>query len=90
MIKNFYLLLILIFGISCSNPAEKQKVTKETVQKEINKIQDKRFSANPTTIISLLRKVKQDAKAIKYDSGEIQCNLILMNNLTVTGNDESC
>ncbi|ANF52066.1 hypothetical protein A0O34_16770 [Chryseobacterium glaciei] len=88
MIKSLRLLILFIIGISCSNPVKKENITEESVKKEIEKIQSLRDSVNPTMIINSLKKVKQHAKTIKYDWGIVNCNLILMNNFLITGNDK--
>jgi AraC-like DNA-binding protein len=86
MIKSFYFLLLLILGVSCSNPVKKEKITEQYVQKEIDKLQSVQDSSNTAMIVNTSKKIKEHAKAINYDVGVFQCNLIIMNSLCASGN----
>ncbi|PWW20134.1 AraC family transcriptional regulator [Chryseobacterium sp. AG844] len=79
MCKNFYFLLLLILGISCTNPTKKQKTKEENFQKkEIAILDQLEFSGNPQMIIKTAEEYKQYAKKIKYDYGIFRCNMSLI------------
>ncbi|WP_415326895.1 helix-turn-helix domain-containing protein [Chryseobacterium sp. MMS23-Vi53] len=86
MTKHFYLLLILIFGISCSSTEEKQKKAEESFQKkEIAMLDYLEFSGNPKLIIKTANESKQLAKKIHYDYGIFKCNMSLIYAFNATG-----
>ncbi|MFC5872855.1 Tetratricopeptide repeat-containing protein [Chryseobacterium arachidis] len=79
MIKNFYLLFLFIFAISCSDPAKKQKLAEENFQKKkIAKLDYLEFSGNPELIITTAQESKQLAKKINYSYGIFKCNMSLI------------
>jgi tetratricopeptide (TPR) repeat protein len=86
MTKNFYFLLLLILGISCSNPTEKQKTAEENFQKkEITRLDQLEFSGSPQMIIKTAEEYKQYAKKINYNYGIFKCNMSLIFAYNATG-----
>ncbi|MGN7757901.1 helix-turn-helix domain-containing protein [Chryseobacterium sp. 22532] len=79
MSKNFYFLLLLIFGISCSNTNKEQlKAEYSFRKKEIRELSQLEFSGNTPLLIKEAQKAKQKAKKIDYDYGVFRCNIFLM------------
>ncbi|MET3538896.1 helix-turn-helix domain-containing protein [Chryseobacterium limigenitum] len=85
MTRIFQLLLFLFFAVNCSGPKKQEKYTQESVQKEIDKLEDLQYTDNPTAIMNMTKEIKKKAKAINFDLGVFNCNLLIMSNLHSLG-----